>query len=665
MKKRLRIQQKILVPYLGSILFLFTLFSIFAFITIRSLVKNSIRAEVRELLEWNAGEIRGFLVERGRIPTTLFKDPFLLDWFYKYNQFRAPIQNDLDYHRIISLFQTLLKDDSTLNSVYFAVENTEEYFDEEGRFDQDGYYVKDRPWWHKAIQMNRFYCEQSGYDYEDSTMAASLQMPVYYPANHLLGVGGIDIEIKTISKLVENMKYKGQGQAFMLNESGDVFAFPGYNTDLYYMQPLQNLNKAFSAKGFDRLAKEMQRSSKNMVENVRWKGIPHLVYFTMVQSAHPYFRWQLAFMIPEYLVDDPVRQITWKTMRWIFVLGILIILFGTWRTLRVLKPLDALSSRLHLIANEKSDLTQALPVQTHDAIGQTAKNFNAFMEQIRHLVSSMIRYTHDVAERINRLNQVHNTISDSGQEMSSKVSQVATTSGEMIQHVEEAMLGVREVARLSKQFLEIVDKGKLLVQERMQRMAEMTQETLGLYEDMQKLHSESKALIEMVKVIDDINERISLLSINASIEAVKAGEKGQGFAVVAKEIETLSQGTSDANRRTLEVVHSFSESMLEFEQDLQTMKETMINERHSFTAISEMFMFLADQAQHTDKAAVQMQIENQQQVESLQMINDSIQHISDAAKQVATSITDCSEQIRNVNEEMKALQKSAEAFKVD
>ena len=665
MIKRFRIQQKLLTLYLGSILLLFILFSLITFGTIRDFVRASVTDEAQQLLEWNASEIRAFLVERGRVPRTLFQDPFILDWFAQYDTYRASIRDDLNYHRFTSMCRALLEADSTLNSVYFATDRTEEYFDEDGRYEEDGYFVKDRPWWHKAVRMNRLYCELGDYDYEDSTMAASLQMPVFLSSGRFLGIGGVDIEISTIGQLVSGLKYKAQGQAFLVDESGHVFVFPGQHPDLYYMRSLRDFDDVLSAEGFKELAKKMQRYSSGVFQNVTWKGEANLVFFKTVQSNQPYFRWQLAFLVPRHLVNNPVRHRIWSIMRWILLMGTLIIIFGTWRTLKALRPLDALANRLHVIANEKCDLTQELPVLTRDAIGLTAQNFNMFLQQIRELVSSMILHTKDVAERIDHLHESHQAISESGQDMSDKVSQVADTSKQMVQHVEEVMHGVKEVTRLSKQFLEVVEKGKGLVHESMQRMGDMTRETVHLYESMQKLQHESNVLINMVKIIDDINERISMLSINASIEAVKAGEKGAGFAVVAKEIETLSQNTADTNQQTLAVIQSFSQSMNHFEKDLQKMKETMVQERHSFVAISEMFLFIADQAHHTDTAAVQMHMENQQQVESLQLINNSIQQISEAARQVAESILQSSQEIENVHEHMRSLQKSAEAFKVN
>jgi methyl-accepting chemotaxis protein len=663
MINRYSIQKKLLVPYLGSILLLFILFSFIALVTLRKHVERSVMTEARQLLEWNASEIRGFFVERGRIPLTVYKDPFILQWFTRYHQFRASVRQDPDDQRIISLFRNLIDSDSTVNSVYFATENTQEYFDEDGRYEQDGYFVKDRPWWHKAVKMGRLYCQPSDYDYEDSTLAATLQMPIYLPDGRLLGVGGIDIEINTIGNLVSRLKYNGQGQAFLLDETGNIFVLPGYDPDLWYMRPLESMDIKFNTEGFTHLANQMKHNSAGNA-HVLWQGIPHLVFFQGVQSERPYFRSQLGIMIPEQLIYSQVRQMTWSTMWVIFLIGLLIVIFGTLRTLRVLRPLDALSLRLYTIASGKPDLTQELPVQSRDSIGQTAQNFNTFIKQIRELISALIVHTQDVGGKVHQLHGSYRMISDDSRQVSDKVEQVAGTSKEMVIHVEEVMNGVREVAKLSRQLLQIIDQGKNLVHERMKRMGEITNSTISLHDDMQKLYADSNALIERVKNIEDINNRISMLSVNASIEAVKAGEKGYGFAVVAKEIESLSQNTALTNQQTLHVVRTFSESMEQFQKDLQEMKNTMESERRSFTAISEMFFYLADHASHADESSVKMQVENQQQVESLRMINDHIQNISGNIKNVTESIILSDEQISNIYEHMLALQKSAGLFKV-
>ena len=89
------------------------------------------------------------------------------------------------------------------------------------------------------------------------------------------------------------------------------------------------------------------------------------------------------------------------------------------------------------------------------------------------------------------------------------------------------------------------------------RSANATRESLTtMIEKMDILNTGGNAIDQFITVIDDISDRVNLLSLNASIEAARAGNAGRGFAVVAVEIGKLAQATSENSKQIADQIKS-------------------------------------------------------------------------------------------------------------
>ncbi len=103
-------------------------------------------------------------------------------------------------------------------------------------------------------------------------------------------------------------------------------------------------------------------------------------------------------------------------------------------------------------------------------------------------------------------------------------------------------------------------------------------------EKMRIINEGGTAIKNFVEIINDISDRINLLSLNASIEAARAGEHGRGFAVVADEIGKLATATSDNSK---EISSQISRIISDINEGMQMVDVTRSSTESIFSVLDE------------------------------------------------------------------------------
>jgi methyl-accepting chemotaxis protein len=149
---------------------------------------------------------------------------------------------------------------------------------------------------------------------------------------------------------------------------------------------------------------------------------------------------------------------------------------------------------------------------------------------------------------------------------SDKLSNVAHTSIEIIDNIVKSYDNIKAIGGISQKAFEVSKNGSNVVSEAVQEMAvisDISQKTKVVVDKM--LHNTTQ-IDNFLKTISDIADKTIVLSINAAIEAARAGAKGKGFSVVVDEIRRLSQQITKAAREIGTIVSLIkSNSQLIFE----------------------------------------------------------------------------------------------------
>ena len=282
-------------------------------------------------------------------------------------------------------------------------------------------------------------------------------------------------------------------------------------------------------------------------------------------------------------VDDVDREV--RTIAGVMLLGLLAIsalVFFLARGLarRMVRPLN------HLVEGLRhSDLSRQIPVTAQDEVGEAAQAFNDYNGGMRKTVLDVSQYASRVASGSTEL-------AASAEQMSQAVAEIARVSEDLKtagERVSEAMRGLGSNADLvATRTQETEARSRDVVQET-DRSAEAGQGTARGMSDIQQVTGQ---IVKAVSVIQEIARQTNLLSLNAAIEAAKAGQQGKGFAVVAEEVRKLAERSGTAAReiealilRTQEVVSGGVESVDTTLASLEAIRERIGGMAHSITDI--------------------------------------------------------------------------------
>lgn len=459
-------------------------------------------------------------------------------------------------------------------------------------------------------------------------------------------------------------------------ESDDRKRLTAATTDL--KQTLDELHKDFpNNAGLHRSLKNLQEFLTLTLE-LHIKAVQQLLATNPVEAreffnkTHPAISKQRDDLVNELNRSfEDMRKtavVRSQTTAGVGTVGMVIVLFLAWRVIRsasaaVTIPLNQLVGVIERMRN--GDFTQRVTLNRKDEFGMLADGLNRLADDLSVLVGQVQRSGVQVNITATQISATAKEQQSTTTEIAATTAEIGATSKQISATSRELDKTMNEVGEVAQDTAELAGSGQTSIARMENTMRQIMDASGSISGKLAVLNEKTANINTVVTTITKVADQTNLLSLNAAIEAEKAGEYGLGFAVVAMEIRRLADQTAVA---TYDIERMVKEMQSAVAAGVMGMDKFSEEVRRGVDEIREVSTHLAQIIHQVQTLTPRFSTVNEgmhAQSTGAQQISETLTQLSEAAHQTADSLRQSNIAIEQLNEAARGLQTSVARFKLE
>lgn len=371
------------------------------------------------------------------------------------------------------------------------------------------------------------------------------------------------------------------------------------------------------------------------------------------------------------------------------------IILATIITRNIALPAISMARTARAIAS--GDITQEITFVSDDELGELADSFREIISyfsdasQIAHAIGqgelgveikkrsdkdvlgkALENMAANLKKIMSELTESTSVLNSAASEILATTSQIASSASQTSSSVAETTSSVEEIkqtakltnekaihtAESTKKAVIISDEGNSSLDKNVEGLAQIKEKMDLIAANIIRLSEQSQMIGNIVSTVEDIASQSNLLAVNASIEAVKAGEHGKGFSVVAQELKNLAnqskQGTGEVQKILIDIQQATNTLVMVAEQGGKAVNEGVIQAANARKSMQSLRQSVIEAAQ----SGILIAASSEQEMAGMDQIASAMMGIRDATSQNVESIRqveNSAKDLNNLSQKLKSL----------
>jgi methyl-accepting chemotaxis protein len=301
---------------------------------------------------------------------------------------------------------------------------------------------------------------------------------------------------------------------------------------------------------------------------------------------------------------------------------------------------------------------------SHEKLKPIAEAIDVMVAEMSDILGNVQKVTQAVDEHVHEVQRSSDLLVRDASQQELQVQHISHTIDGIAGTVNQLSSSAGELSRVVLEAVDVTVEGQSAVDRAVDGMGQVRESTLLSARIMKRLGESGQEINETVLTMTDLTTRMNLVALNAAIEASRAGEQGQNFALIAQEIRTLAVHSAEAARRVASHIRSIQRETTAISQSVEQNTLEAVKQTELVTQTGVALDAIGAVTERLANLVEGICLATDGQAEGAKLVVDAVEHISQMTTEINQHMKYMQQSLGHLVESTNSLRSRLSVFRI-